>query len=243
MRPSSILILPLFLAAAMAAQGRSFQTQTGKWMWDHSDVVCVVRWKKWTARESAPGKTVFLVEYCDLQSLKGAERFPKTGTIILSMPDMTERIPSGFSREFPDNLATLLFLKNELGLLQPPPDGDWQFCPAFEYKDPLPQFSSLKELLICAANTQPDNCYAFFDLMTGFDDQELRDFLVTKSQSSDLRAAYFALTTLYRDHDPETHRLAETALERGKETMSPELRKFFERLIQDTEEFVTQPPL
>ncbi len=243
MRLSSILILLIVLSTVAATQGRSFQTQTGKWMWDNSDVVCVARWKKWTARESAPGKTVFLVEYCELQSLKGAERFPKTGTIILTMPDMTERIPSGFSREFPDKLATLLFLKNESGLLQPPPDGDWQFCPVFEYKDPLPRFHSLKELLLYAADTQPDNCYAFFDLMTGFDDQEFRDFLVAKTRSSDLRTAYLALTRLYRDCDAETHSLAKAALERGKDTMSPELRKSFEHLIQNTEHFATQLPL
>ncbi|GAT31920.1 hypothetical protein TSACC_2315 [Terrimicrobium sacchariphilum] len=243
MRNISILIFLIVFSTIAANHGRSFQTQTGKWMWDNSDVVCVARWKKWTARESAPGKTVFLVEYCELQSLKGAERFPKTGTIILTMPDMTERIPSGFSREFPDNLATLLFLKNESGLLQPPPDGDWQFCPVFEYKDPLPQFHSLKELLICAANTQPDNCYAFFDLMTGFEDQELRDFLVAKSQSSDLRTAYFALSTLSSDKDPDAYELAEAALERGQDTMSPDLRKSFEHLIENTEHFAKQPPL
>lgn len=243
MRPSSILMLLLVLATATAVHGRPYNMHSGKWMWDSSDVVCAVRMTKWTARESAPGQMVLVIEYSDLKSFKGADRLSKSGSLVMSVPDLMEGVRNGFSRECTDNHASLLFLKNESGVLQAPTDGEGQFCPVFDYDGPLSRFHSFKELLLYAAGTQPDNCYAFFELMTGFDDPALRDWLVAKSRSSDLRTAYFALSTLSRDKDPDAYELAEAALKRGKETMSPELRKSFEYLIENTEHFATQPPL
>jgi len=245
MRLSSILMVLLGLAISPLAHGRPYNTHTGKWMWDNSDIVCAVRMTKWTARESSPGEMVLVIEYSDLKSFKGAEQLPQSGAFILNIPDFIadQRLPKGFSREFSDNEVSLLFLKNESGILQPPTDGEGQFSPAFQDDGPISRFQSFKELLLYAAGAQPDNCYAFFDLMTGFEDQELCDWLVAKSRSSDLRTAYLALSTLSRDKDPDAYELAEAALERGKDTMSSELRKSFEHLIQNTEHFATPPPL
>lgn len=243
MRLSSILMVLLGLATSPIVHGRPYTMHTGKWMWDKSDVVCAVRMTKWTARESAPGQMVLVIEYSDLKSFKGADRLPKSGSFVMRVPDMLEGVRNGFSRESTDNLVSLLFLKNESGILQPPTDGEGQFSPAFQDDGPISRFQSFKELLLYAAGAQPDNCYAFFDLMTGFEDQELRDWLVAKSRSSDIRTAYLALSTLSREKDPDAYQLAEAALKRGKDTMSAELRKSFEYLIQNTEHFAKPPPL
>jgi hypothetical protein len=214
-------------------------------MWDHADIVCAVRMTKWTARESSPGEMVLVIEYSDLKSFKGAEQLPQSGAFILNIPDFIadQRLPKGFSREFSDNEVSLLFLKNTSGILQPPSDGEGQFSEVFKHEGPLAQFNSFKELLFCAADSPPDNCYGFFDLMTGFEDQELRDFLAAKSRSADLRTAYLALIILSRDKDPDVNKLAKAALERGKDTISPDLRRSLERLIQETESSAKQLPL
>lgn len=243
MRFPSILMVLLVLAILPLAHSRPYNMHSGKWMWDNSDVVCAVRMTKWTARESAPGQMVLVIEYSDLKSFKGADRLSKSGSFVMSIPDMLKGVRNGFSRECTDNHASLLFLKNESGILQAPTDGEGQFCPAFEYDGPLSRFRSFQELLLYAAGTQPDNCHAFYELMTGFDDREFRDFLVAKSRSDDFREAYFALSTMSRDKDPDAYELAEAALKRGKDTMSPDLRKSFEYLIKNTEYFAKQPPL
>lgn len=245
MRLPSILMVLLGLAISPLAHGHPYSTHTGKWMWDNSDIVCAVRMTKWTARESSPGEMVLVIEYSDLKSFKGAEQLPQSGAFILNIPDFIadQRLPKGFSREFSDNEVTLLFLKNESGILQPPTDGEGQFSPAFQDDGPISRFQSFKELLLYAAGAQPDNCYAFFDLMTGFEDQELRDWLVAKTRSADSRTASFALDTLATEKDPETNKLAKAVLERCKDTISPESRKLLEHLIEKTEDFATPPPL
>lgn len=245
MRLPSALAALFILAAPFATFGRPFSPHTGTWMWENSEFVFAIRMTKWTVLESAPGQLSLMIEYSDLQSFKGAEHFSKSGKFILNVPHFIEDqgLRKGFSRECTDNLVSLLFLKNESGILQPPLGGEEEFGPGFPYDGPISRFRSFKELLLYAAGTQPDNCYAFFELMTGFDDREFRDFLVAKSRSDDFREAYFALSTMSRDKDPDAYKLAEAALERGKDTMSPELRKSFEYLIENTEHFSTQPPL
>lgn len=236
-------MLLIILATASATHGRPYNMHSGKWMWDNSDVVCAVRMTKWTARESALGQMVLVIEYSDLKSFKGAERLPHSGSLVMSVPVLLEGVRNGFSRECTDNHASLLFLKNESGILQPPADGEGQFTAGFLYDGPLSRFQSFKEFLLYAADSPQDVFYSFFDLMTGFEDQELRNCLVEKTRSTDLETAYHALATLSRDKDPDAYELAEAALERGKDTMSPDLRKSFEHLLQHTEHFATQPPL
>lgn len=245
MRLLSILMVLLGLATSPLAHGRPYSTHTGKWMWDNSDIVCAVRMTKWTARETSPGEMVLVIEYSDLKSFKGAEQLPQSGAFILNIPDFIadQRLPKGFSREFSDNEVTLFFLKNESGIFRPPSDGEGQFSELFKHEGPLAQFNSFKELLFCAADSPPDNCYGFFDLMTGFEDQELRDWLVAKTRSADSRTASFALDTLATEKDPETNKLAKAVLERCKDTISPESRKLLENLIEKTEDFATPPPL
>jgi len=243
MRLPSILMVLLGLATSPIVHGRPYNMHTGKWMWDNSDIVCAVRMTKWTARESAPGNLVIVIEYSDLKSFKGAEQLPQRGSFVMSVPDMLEGVRNGVSRTCTGNLVTLLFLKNESGIFRPPSDGEAQFLEGFEYDGPVSRFRALKELLLFAADCPPDSCAFFFDLMTGFEDQELRDWLVAKTRSADSRTASFALDTLATEKDPETNKLAKAVLERCKDTISPESRKLLEHLIEKTEDFATPPPL
>ncbi len=239
---SSLMVLFLLIAGA-GAYGRPYSFHSGKWMWDNSDVVCAVRMTKWTVKESAPGQMVLVIEYRDLKSFKGAESLPQRGSLVMSVPEMLEGVRNGYSRECPDNRASLLFLKNESGILQSPPGGDGQFSPVFKDDGPLSRFQTFKELLLYAAGDQPDNSYAFFDLMTGFEDQELHDWLVAKSRSNDFEMVLpRSLHAFSRQRSRRLHAGGSGAAA-GKRHHVPDLRKSFEGLIRDTEPFAKQPPL
>lgn len=243
MRLPSVLTVLLILAAPLAAFGRPFSPHTGTWMWENSEFVFAIRMTKWTVLESAPGQLSLMIEYSELQSFKGAEHFSKSGKFILNVPHIIEDqgLRKGFSRECTDNLVSLLFLKNESGILQPPTGGEEEFGPGFPYDGPISRFQSLKDLLLYAGSRPLAESHSFLELMSGFKDQELRGRLAEVSRSSDPGTAYFALLALYRGGDSNASKLAQEALERCKDTFSPGMKRDLEDRVQKYPP--TQPPL
>jgi len=241
MRLPSILTILLVLVVATTTHGRPYSPHRGSWMWENSEFVFAARIIKVTANESNSGQVTLVLEYKDLQSFKGAEWFQKKGRFIVTFPSTTGERTGSYSREFPGNWVSLFFLNNKEGTLHPPEDAEMQFSASIAYDGPLSQLRFLKDLLIYAGGHPLAESHDFIDLMSGFRDPEIRACLANISRSSDPGTAYFALLALFRGNAPNASKLAQEALERCKDTLSPGMKRDLEDRVQKYPP--TQPPL